>query len=148
MTTSSAGPPGAQLPPPTVNALYFGTTAHIPKPDSSIVEVYSTTAPPSRLFEVIGTIEVFTENDVRTHDNMLWYAKQAARKMGGDVLLNLDTSQLVTQPGGTSGSTTAVSPYSDFLGNPVTTTTNNTYGATVRRILKAQIAVWVATRQP
>jgi len=146
LTPEVPRPPGESLQPPHVNALFLGTGVPVPRPDTALVEVYTRTSPPSREVIVIGTVEVFTENDTRTNENMLWYARREARRLGGDALVNLETSQLVTDPGGVSGSTTTLSPFKDFSGNPVVKTDVTTYGATVRRIMKADIAVWRTTK--
>ena len=146
LTPEVPRPPGESLEPPHVNALFLGSGVPSPRPDSALVEVYTRTSPPSREVVVVGTVEVFTENDSRTNENMLWYARIEARRLGGDALVNLETSQLVTDPGGVSGTTTKVSPFTDFNGNPVVKTEVNAYGPTVRRIMKADIVVWRTTQ--
>ncbi len=83
---------GCVMPPPHVNSLYTGVGNPSPRPDSAAVEVFLDTAPPQRQFTVIGSVEVTTQNDERTLENMLTYARAEARKLGGDALVRVRTS--------------------------------------------------------
>lgn len=98
---SGVGGCTSMMPPPHINSMYTGTGSPSPRPDSSLVEVYLDTAPPKRQFAVIGRVEIATENDSRTLENMLSYARAEARRLGGEALINIKTS--TTSAAGSGG---------------------------------------------
>ena len=128
---------GCAMPPPHINSMYTGTGEPVAKPDTATIAVFLDTAPPERPFSVIGRVEIATDNDKRTMEDMLFYAREEARKLGGDALVNLKNS---------SASTGSAGGYSYPVKNVVTGQVigTQTVGAqpTNHRVLVADVAVW------
>jgi hypothetical protein len=73
--------------PPNVKSMYIGSGTPSARPDSAQVDVFLRSEPPSRPYASIGEVEVSTLRESRSMEEMLTYARQEARKMGGDALI-------------------------------------------------------------
>src|SRR5262245_21107720 len=92
----------ATIPPPKINSMYTATGTPTPRPDSALVEVFMKASPPTRTYDVLGQVEIETERESRTLENMLVYARSEARHLGGDALVGLETNATPTPAGSSS----------------------------------------------
>jgi len=85
---------GCAMHPPYINSIYTGQWAPpTAKPDSATVEVYRDTSAPDRVYTTVGRVVIASDNRKQTLESMLDYARAEARKMGGDALVNVKTSE-------------------------------------------------------
>jgi hypothetical protein len=125
------------MPPPHINSLYTGPGTPSPRTDSTAVEVFLDTAPPQHAYAVIGRVEITTENDARTLENMLVYAKDEARRLGGDALINLKNTETTTASSGGYSY-----PVKNWVTGEVMGVRKVENGPTNRRVLLADVVVW------
>jgi hypothetical protein len=69
--------------PPAIKSMYLGSGTPTARPDSAQVDVFLRSEPPSRPYTSIGEVEISTGRERRSMEEMLTYARQDARKMGG-----------------------------------------------------------------
>jgi len=125
------------MPPPRISSLYTGTGTPSPRSDSSSVEVFLDTAPPQRAFKVIGRVEITTQNDARTLEGMLFYARAEARRLGGDALVNVRNSETtIASSGGYSY------PVKNWVTGDVMGVQKVESTPTNKRVLQADVVVW------
>jgi hypothetical protein len=75
------------MPPPDIKSMYLGGGTPVPRPDSAEVEVFLRSDPPSRPHVTIGEVEIATQREKRSMEEMLGYARDEARRMGGEALI-------------------------------------------------------------
>jgi hypothetical protein len=125
------------LPPPRINTLYTVTGTPTPRSDSALVEVFMKENPPTREYDVLGQVEISTERESRTMENMLEYARHEARKLGGDALIGLDTNATPT-PAGSS----YTYPVRNLYTGEVIGYRTASSGPGEHRIMKATVVKW------
>jgi hypothetical protein len=86
---------GCALSHPYITSLYTGAGTPVALPDSAHVDIILKESPPQREYEPLGTVEIATDNGLRSTDNMLSYARHEARKMGGEAIID---AELGSQP--------------------------------------------------
>lgn len=86
---------GCVTPPPVINSMYLGSGRPTPRPDSAQVDVFLQSQPPTRSYTSIGEVEISTQRASQSMEEMLTYARQEARKMGGDALI-IETESTTT----------------------------------------------------
>lgn len=121
--------------PPYINSMYTASSTPVPRDPAAEIEVFMEgTSIPSGL--VVGFVEISTERDSRPLQELLEYAKDEARKMGGDCLVGVAyDSQTVAGQGG----------YTFPVKNAYTGKTIGYQtvgdGPTTKRMLRAQVLV-------
>lgn len=121
--------------PPYINSMYTASSTPVPRGPGAEVEVFMEGTPiPSGL--VVGFVEISTERDDRPLQELLEYAKDEARKMGGDCLVGVayDSQTLAGQGGYTfpvKNAYTGKTMGYQTVGN----------GPTTKRMLRAQVLV-------
>ena len=78
---------GCVTPPPAIKSMYLGSGTPTARPDSAQVDVFLRSEPPSRPYASVGEVEIATERESRSMEEMLTYARQEARRLGGDALI-------------------------------------------------------------
>jgi hypothetical protein len=126
-----AGGGCASMRAPHISTLYTGPGTPTPKPDSATVEVFLAGTPPERAYTVLGEVQITTDREKRSAQEVLDYAKAEARKLGGDALVDVGTSSEVI-PGG-------VRSYTNLYNGKEE---HDTYGPGQRRILKGKAVAW------
>jgi len=135
--TAVASSCATTMPPPNINTMYTATGTPTPRPDSALVEVFMKGNAPKREHEVLGQVEIATENQSRTLEEMLNYARKEARRLGGDALVGLDTDATPTPPGASS----TYPVYNLYTGAIIGYRTRTSSPGT-RRVMKALIVKW------
>lgn len=125
------------LPPPDIKTLYTAATPAVARPDTAAIEVFLNADPPRREYDVLGQVEITTERESRTLENMLDYAKREARRLGGDALVNLETDATPTPA--TAGTTFPI--YNLYTGKVIGYRSNSS-GPGTRRVMKALVVKW------
>lgn len=125
------------MPPPHVYSMYTGPGTPAAKSESSGIEVFLDSFSPDRPYTAIGRVEIETENDQRTLENMLSYARAEARRMGGEGLVNITTSETtIARTGGYSY------PVKNVVSDETMGVRTVGDGYANRRILRADVIVW------
>ena len=123
--------------PPQIKTMYTAAGTPTPRADSALVEVFMKDNAPTRAYDVLGQVEIATENESRTLENMLDFARKEARRLGGDALVGLDTDAMPTTPGASS----TYPVYNLYTRRVIGFQTTNS-GPGVRRVMKALVVKW------
>ena len=87
MPVAKKSPAKQALPPPDIKSMYLGSGTPTARPDSAQVGVFLRSEPPTKAYTTVGDVEISTEREGRSMENMPTYARQEARRMGGDALI-------------------------------------------------------------
>jgi len=92
--------PGCELIPPRVTSTYVGKGRPVPRRRDAVVGVFLRGDGPRQRYVVVGEVRVTTASRVTSLGNLLQCAERAARRMGGDAIVDVWPRAATSDPTG------------------------------------------------